>query len=64
MQSGERLTLSITETAAALGVSRPMVYRLIQSGGFPVLNIGSRRLVPKKALEDWIEARMGKGGAV
>lgn len=64
MQNNERLTLSITETAAALGVSRPMVYRLIQADGFPVLNIGSRRLVPKKALEAWIEARTGKGGAV
>lgn len=62
MQNNERLTLSITETAEVLGVSRPLVYQLIKTADFPCLTIGSRRLVPKKALEAWVEARTGKGG--
>lgn len=57
----DRLTLTITETAEVLGVSRPTVYQLIKTADFPCLAIGSRRLVPKKALEAWIEKQTGKG---
>ena len=36
----DKLTLSISETAAALGVSRPTVYNLIRREGFPAFRIG------------------------
>lgn len=64
MDGNEKLTLSITETAAVLGVSRPTIYRLIQTDGFPLLKLGRISRIPKKALEEWIEARTGKEGAV
>ena len=41
----EKLAYSLTETAAVLGVSRPTVYALIKQPGFPVFQIGSRKLV-------------------
>ena len=64
MEKNEKLTLTVTEAAEALGISRPTVYRLIKSADFPLLSIGSRRLVPKKALEAWVEAQTGKGGVL
>ena len=62
MQNLEKWAFSMTEGASVLGVSRPTLYRLIQTDGFPVLIIGRRKLIPKKALEEWIEARTRKGG--
>ena len=35
MRTVDRVTLSVTETAAALGVSRPTVYALLHKRGFP-----------------------------
>jgi len=42
------------DAAARLGVSRSIVYQLINSDGFPVVKIGSRKLVPVEGLEKWI----------
>ena len=57
----ERLAYSLTETAAVLGVSRPIVYALIKQPGFPVFQIGGRKLVSVDGLREWVikEARNG-----
>jgi len=49
-----RLVLSIKETAEELGVSRNSVYTLIASGKIPSLRIGTRRLVARAALVEWL----------
>ena len=50
------LTLSVPEMAAALGISRAGAYELVHSEGFPALKIGSRIVVPKDKLREWIDA--------
>ena len=50
----DKLAYSLTETAQALGVSRPTVYALIKKPGFPVFQIGGRKLVSVEGLRDWI----------
>lgn len=49
--------LNITEVSETLGVSRPSVYDLLnrQDHPLPSIRIGRRRVVPRKALMDWME---------
>lgn len=58
---GDRLAYSLTETAEALGVSRPTVYELVKRPGFPVFQIGGRRLVSVEGLRDWVRREAGCG---
>ena len=46
----DRLVLTITEAAEVLGISRAFAYELCARGELPVIRLGRRRLVPKKAL--------------
>lgn len=47
---GERLTLTVEEAAALLGISRAFAYEAVNRGEIPSLRIGRRILVPKAAL--------------
>ena len=51
----ERLTHSIPEAAKILGIGRNLCYDRVKTGEIPVLKIGRRLLVPKKALEKLLE---------
>lgn len=51
----ERLTLTIEETAKLLGIGRQLAYDRVKTGQIPVIRIGRRLLVPKKALEKLLE---------
>ena len=53
----DKLAYSLTETAQVLGVSRPTVYALIKQPGFPVFQIGGRKLVSVDGLRDWIRSQ-------
>lgn len=57
----EKLTYSVTEAAAVLGVSTAKMYQIIKIKGFPVIVIGKRRLIPIKSLERWIDEQAQKG---
>ena len=48
------LMLSVPEMAAALGISRAGGYDLVRTKGFPSLKIGSRIMVPKDKLQEWV----------
>ena len=50
----DKLAYSLTETAQVLGVSRPTVYALIKQPGFPVFQIGGRKMVSVEGLRDWV----------
>ena len=50
------LMLSVAGAAQLLNISRSNMYVLVHSKGFPVLTIGSRFLIPKDALKNWIDA--------
>lgn len=56
----EKLAYSLTETAAVLGVSRPTVYALIKQPGFPVFQIGGRKLVSVDGLREWVIKEAGR----
>ena len=46
----EKLCLTVPETAKLLGISRGLAYELARSGELPVIHLGRRLLIPKKAL--------------
>ena len=50
------LMLNGVQVAAVLGISRAGAYELVHSEGFPTLKIGSRIVVPKDRLREWIDA--------
>lgn len=54
-----KIALSIDETAAALGVSRPTVYNLLHRQGFPAFRVGGRTLVSVEGLREWVAAQAG-----
>ena len=53
----ERLTYTVPDVIAALGLSRPTVYNLINSGELPSLKVGKRRLIRAEALDRFLADR-------
>lgn len=58
----KKVALSIDETAAALGVSRPTVYNLLHKQDFPSFRVGGRTLVSVDGLRAWVAAQAAVGG--
>lgn len=52
----ERLTLTVEESAKALGIGRSAAYEAIRRGDIPSIRIGKRLVVPKVALERLLAA--------
>ena len=50
------LMLNVVQVAAVLGISRAGAYELVHGEEFPALKIGSRIVVPKDKLREWINA--------
>ncbi len=48
---GDRLVLSVTEAAEALGISDDLVYELLQRGELPCLHFGRRKVIPRQAID-------------
>ena len=57
----QKLTYSVVEAAEALGVSKTAMYQIIRTEGFPVIVLGSRRLIPIEGLKRWVEERAASG---
>jgi excisionase family DNA binding protein len=53
--SRERLTLTVEEAAAVLGISRAFAYDAVRRGEIPAIKIGRRILVPRLALGRLLE---------
>jgi excisionase family DNA binding protein len=53
----ERLALSVTEAAAALGVSKDAIYDAIRCHELPAIRIRRRLLIPLSALEQLLAKR-------
>jgi len=51
----EKWTFTIVETAEVLGISKATAYMLAHKGSIPALRLGERIVVPKKALEKFLE---------
>ena len=54
------LMLSVPEMGAALGISRAGAYELARSEGFPALRIGTRIVIPKEKLQEWVDKQTEK----
>ena len=52
----ERLTMTVEEAAAALGISRAFAYEAVTRNEIPHVRIGRRILVPRAALERMLGA--------
>lgn len=57
----KKLTLSVTEAANLIGVSRTTMYHLVKMKGFPTVQIGNRVLVSVKGLEKWVDEQAQRG---
>ena len=57
VETGEKLTLTIRETAKLLGIGRNLCYDLAKRNELPVpvLRCGRRLLVPRRALEKLLD---------
>jgi len=48
----ERRTLSVSEAARVLGISRAHAYDCVRSGELPSITLGRRVVVPRQAIEE------------
>ncbi len=51
----EKLTYTVEECARLLGIGRQLAYSKVKTGEIPVVKIGRRLLVPRKALDKLLE---------
>lgn len=52
----DRLVFTVEEAAQLLGISRSFAYEAVQHGEIPSMRIGKRILVPKAALQRFLES--------
>ena len=52
----------VEEAAQALRVSRDTMYELIRSGRLKTIKVGSRRLVPLTALDEFVASALAGAG--
>jgi hypothetical protein len=55
--------LALAVAALVYGISSDTLVRLQDREGFPVVRVGSRRLVPVAAADEWFAARVEQGAA-
>ena len=48
-------TMTVTEAARVLGISRTTADECVHTGDLPALRLGGRIVVPTKAIEDLLE---------
>ena len=57
-----KLAYTIPEACFATGLGRTLLYQYLSSGEIESFTAGSRRLIPRSALEAFIARRMGAKG--
>lgn len=55
MTNCDQLAYSVNDLCPLLGISRPVAYELVHRADFPAIRVGRRILIPKNALERWLE---------
>lgn len=59
-----RMTYSIEDAAEVLGVGRTTMYRLVAEGEVESIAIGSRRLIPRESIEDFLSRKLAESRAL
>ena len=54
------LTYTIEQFCKAANIARPTAYGLIHADGFPVVRVGAKYIIPRRAAQEWLESRIGK----
>ena len=58
----ERLTMTVEEAGAALGISRATAYMLVNTGRLPAIRISDRRIIiPRKAISELLASASKQG---
>ena len=58
----ERLTMTVEEAGAALGISRATAYMLVNTGRLPAIRISDRRIIiPIKAISELLASASKQG---
>ena len=57
----QRMSLSVEEAGALLGISRDLAYDLVARRELPAVRLGRRLVVPRRALEEPLERLLGAG---
>ncbi len=52
----DKLLLDVKEVASLLGCGRTYVYGMIQRGELPVVKLGRLTRVPRRAVEEYVDA--------
>lgn len=50
----EKVTRSVQELSAQMGISLPKAYELVKTPGFPTIRVGTRILIPVEAYREWL----------
>lgn len=53
----DKLTMSVAETAEALGISVTSCYNLVHRVDFPAIRVGGRWIIPVDSLKKWLTAQ-------
>ncbi len=53
----DKALLTVTECAAALGVSRSLAYELLNKGQLRSIRIGRARRIPARAISEFVAAK-------
>ncbi|TYQ13093.1 UNVERIFIED_CONTAM: excisionase family DNA binding protein [Acetivibrio alkalicellulosi] len=56
----EKLVYTVTETAKLLNIGMNKAYDLINQQQIPNVRVGRKILIPKQALEKWLEESTGE----
>ena len=60
-KKSQKLTMTVEETALALGLSRNSCYQAVETGSIPSIRIGKRILIPRYALERLLSGMEQRG---
>ncbi len=55
-RGAERLTLTVEEAAAVLGISRTLAYELVALGDLPCLHLGRRIVISRRVIDQMLGA--------
>ncbi len=57
-RTANRATITVTEAAEVLGISRSTAYELARDGTLPSLRLGRRLVVPRHALQELLNSAL------
>lgn len=60
IEAEEGACYSVDQASKVLGISRAKMYDLLRRPDFPVIDIGHRKLIPRRQLEQWLDQQCQK----